>query len=287
MHGLNSASGDTMTNDTLFPMVSYQKVLYYFGGKGYGIPHILRHVPADIKEVVSPFLGGGSVELALTARGVRVFAYDKYGLLVNFWQQLLTDPNAMLPYVKQYVMDIYEGRITSKCDALKGLLTPAERAAMFLVRTNLSVNGLGIQTGMGQFVLNANNEPMKGGHGSRHVKYERIANFHNPLITVAHADFRESLARHPNTFAYLDPPYPDSACLYGDSPDMNVDFPHRDLADILHARNNWLLSYKDCDTVHKLYPPSDYQYYRPKWTRGSKASHGARAIDSDEVLITP
>ncbi|MCG3147976.1 MAG: hypothetical protein PCFJNLEI_01417 [Verrucomicrobiae bacterium] len=37
--------------------------------------------------LLSPFFGGGSVELALAARGWRVLSYDAFGLVVDFWQQ--------------------------------------------------------------------------------------------------------------------------------------------------------------------------------------------------------
>jgi DNA adenine methylase len=62
--------------------------LRYGGGKSLAVGLISEYLPKDIKKVVSPFIGGGSVEIALAKElGINVVAYDVFDLLVNFWQQ--------------------------------------------------------------------------------------------------------------------------------------------------------------------------------------------------------
>ncbi len=66
--------------------------LRYPGGKSRAVKHILPLIPEDCEELCSPFLGGGSVELAVAARGTPVHAYDVFEPLVWFWNALLSDP---------------------------------------------------------------------------------------------------------------------------------------------------------------------------------------------------
>ena len=63
--------------------------LRYPGGKSRAIKHILPHIPPDCGELCSPFLGGGSIELAVAERGTKVHAYDIFKPLVWFWESLL------------------------------------------------------------------------------------------------------------------------------------------------------------------------------------------------------
>ena len=62
--------------------------LRYAGGKSLAVGLITEHLPKGIKKVVSPFIGGGSVEIALAKElGLEVVGYDIFDLLVNYWQQ--------------------------------------------------------------------------------------------------------------------------------------------------------------------------------------------------------
>ncbi len=56
--------------------------LRYPGGKSRAVKHILPLIPEDCEELCSPFLGGGSVELAVAGRGTPVHAYDVFEPLV-------------------------------------------------------------------------------------------------------------------------------------------------------------------------------------------------------------
>jgi DNA adenine methylase len=62
----------------------------YPGGKSSAVGYILELLPNNVEKVVSPFLGGGSVEVALAKElGLKVIAFDVFDILVNFWQVLL------------------------------------------------------------------------------------------------------------------------------------------------------------------------------------------------------
>ena len=65
--------------------------LRYPGGKSRAVTQILNLITRGIDVLCSPFLGGGSIELACASRGIAVKAYDAFEPLVNFWQYLLED----------------------------------------------------------------------------------------------------------------------------------------------------------------------------------------------------
>jgi DNA adenine methylase len=76
--------------------------LRYPGGKSRATKVITDLIPEDVTELISPFLGGGSVELACTARGIKVQGYDTFKPLVAFWKLLLTDPAKLATIARTY-----------------------------------------------------------------------------------------------------------------------------------------------------------------------------------------
>ncbi|MDO5760038.1 MAG: DNA adenine methylase, partial [Bacteroidota bacterium] len=70
--------------------------LRYGGGKSLAVGYIIELLPDNITKVISPFIGGGSVEIALSKElGINVIAYDVFDLLVNYWQMQLKNPNRL------------------------------------------------------------------------------------------------------------------------------------------------------------------------------------------------
>ena len=88
---------------------SERSPLFYPGGKAKALPHIMKYVPEGITEACSPFIGGGSVELALAAKGIRVHAADAFEPVVNFWQQLLKAPKTLVTKVGGYLPQSNDG----------------------------------------------------------------------------------------------------------------------------------------------------------------------------------
>ena len=52
--------------------------LRYPGGKSRAVKTLMEFIPDDCGELCSPFLGGGSFELALAEKGITVHAYDGF-----------------------------------------------------------------------------------------------------------------------------------------------------------------------------------------------------------------
>ena len=156
---------------------------------------------------------------------------------------------------------------------------------------NTSFNGSGFRGGSRRIVINDQKELCKVHKKhepdklDRLTYYERVQFFCNPLLEVAEMDFRQSLYLHPNTFAYCDPPYPVSACLYGDSPEYHSEFPHEELAAILCARDQWTLSYNDVPQIRDLYPADQFDWYPVQWNQDSR--NRGDNVKGNDVVITP
>ena len=72
----------------------------YAGGKSLAVGYVVELLPSDVKKVVSPFIGGGSVEVALAKElNIEVIAYDIFDILVIFWQVLLNDKKKLIKKV--------------------------------------------------------------------------------------------------------------------------------------------------------------------------------------------
>ena len=65
--------------------------LRYAGGKSLAVGHVVENLPTRLSRVVSPFIGGGSVEIACARElGVPVQGYDVFDVLTNYWEVQLS-----------------------------------------------------------------------------------------------------------------------------------------------------------------------------------------------------
>jgi DNA adenine methylase len=250
----------------------------YPGGKSYAVGYIVELLPDHVERVVSPFIGGGSVEVALARElGIKVVAFDIFDILVNFWQVLLN------PQEKLRMLSILEGlspdreTYESVKERLKRhwrftqyregtaenlILDRAELAALFYYNYQLSY-GPGFLGWPSSVYLNR--------EAYRRI-LDKLAEFEVPGLEVYAADFRDVLPKYRDDFLYLDPPYyigPDSKMFRGIYPMRNFPihhhgFPHETLRDLLREhRGGYILSYNDAPTIRNYY--KDCQMFFPKW----------------------
>ncbi len=116
---------------------------------------------------------------------------------------------------------------------------------------------------------------------------ENLKEFKIDNFTVQCADFKDSIAAHPDAALYLDPPYclnkekkteGNRETLYGPDGALHKDFNHEELATILKSREKWVLSYNDCEYIRDLY--NGYEIVEAEWTYGMNTSK-----ESSEILI--
>lgn len=232
------------------------KVLYspiiYPGGKRWLFKQLIALIPAETQEMVSPFFGGGAIELNLALRGVRVHAYDVCPYLVNFWWYWLKSPTSIERHAKVVLA-------TYTRDALRAIktnfdVTGFHGAVLYYVCNRLAFGGQSLKHSHikvyeivnGRFVY-----PIYKSQTCRRSVFPHSASyqaFPSVTLTVGQADFKESLLKHPDIFAYLDPPYVEREDFYG-----LAAFDHLGLSERLKMRSNWILSYNDHRFVCDLY----------------------------------
>ena len=240
--------------------------LRYPGGKTRGVEAITSFFPQGIESMMSPFFGGGSVELSAAAKGIKVLGYDVFSPLVEFWQCLIEDPEMLAEEVEKH-FPLSKNKFYELQHTQTSFSTKLERAAVYYVLNRSSFSGSTLSGGMSP------NHPR-----FTHSSIERLRQFHNSNISVRKADFIHSLQKHPDLFAYLDPPYLIKSSLYGRKGDAHKDFDHQSLAEILRSRKDWLLSYNDCEEIRKLY--RGFRIIMPNWKYGMSNNKTSR-----EVLI--
>jgi len=252
--------------------------LTYPGGKSRAIPIIVPLIMeglnrANTNVLVSPFFGGGNLEITCARLGARVFGSDVFGPLVNFWKYLLSNPVGLSLAVQKYL----HAKANDNDDDFKQLqsLVPhmpngLEKAAAFYVVNKLSIYGMG---------LSGSRSP------SARISWngvEKLREFSAPCLTVEHLDFRQALLRHSSAFAYLDPPYEfleaKRNTYYGLDGDAHRGFDHDDLFQLVRDRPNWIMSYNADQHVLDRY--TGFPMVFPRWSYGMTHDH-----KSNEVLI--
>ena len=227
-------------------------LLRYPGGKSRAIKIICRFIPKNIKNLCSPFFGGGAIELTCAQQGIKVFAYDIFEPLVNFWQCVFLDRGRVADLSEKYYPVSKEVfyKLQKNYDSYESNF---EKAAIFYY---LNCNSFSGTTFSGGMPIN-NNDRKKN-------PIKTLRNFDTVGVEIKCLDFTESIPLHKDCFLYLDPPYIIKDALYGYRGNTHRGFRHNLLALMLKERNGWVLSYNNCPEVAELY--KGYRVLYPKWT---------------------
>ena len=233
---------------------SVRSPLRYPGGKSRASFSIFNMLPSEIDTLCSPFLGGGSVELMCASRGIKVYGYDYFEPLVNFWKVLLLDSSLLAERVRGYY-PLSKERFKDIQSGYWDVLDTVEQAAVFYVINRSSFSGCTFSGGMS---LGHKRFTEDG------IRY--LSDFNVKGLSVDCLDFRDSIGKHNDDFLYLDPPYLLNSRLYGVRGDMQDDFDHEGLRIVLGQRGSWLLSYNDCPAIRDLY--AGYRVVPLQWSYG-------------------
>lgn len=240
--------------------------LRYPGGKSRAVNILSGYIPEGTREMCSPFFGGGSFELHCANSGIIVYGYDLFTPLAEFWQCLIENKNKLASSVKKFYPlskdKFYE--LQKKQSQYKSKYT---RSAAFFVLNRSSFSG----------------STLSGGMSPNHPRFtetsiQRLIDFNVENFSVGNLDFSSSIRMHDDILLYLDPPYMIEENLYGKKGDTHKNFDHYGLADILKSRDQWILSYNDCDDIRQIY--KGYKILCPEWTYGMSSDK-----KSKEVLI--
>ncbi|AJZ76677.1 hypothetical protein SU86_005820 [Candidatus Nitrosotenuis cloacae] len=249
--------------------------LRYPGGKSRAAKYIYQFIEKffegeNVKHICSPFFGGGSLEIFCAQNGIRVFGYDFFRPLVDFWQCLFENRMKLADMVEKYRPLIKEEFYRLQQSQMQSK-DRYDRAVFFFVLNRTSFSGSTLCGGMAS-----------GGEDDNprftESSIARLREFNLNNISVEMSDFKKSIPRHKNALLYLDPPYLIQSKLYGKKGDLHRNFDHIGLARILKKRNSWILSYNNSKEIHDLY--SGYTILYPDWKYGMSHDKSSR-----EVLI--
>lgn len=243
-------------------------LLRYPGGKTRAVKKLLPLIPKGA-DVCSPFCGGASVEIALANRGQRVFCYDSYKPLVDFWNSVQKENKKLVSDVLEKSNNINVSKELFKCLQSKCKLKGFNSAAEFFIVNRCSFSGA------------TNSGGMSKGHPRFNKRsVDKLSKFNSDLISFENMCFTESIAANADKFLFLDPPYDIDCFLYGDNGSAHKGFDHKHLAELLLSRGNWLLTYNDNKYIRELYSGCDIQSI--EWAYGMNSTK-----KSSEIIITP
>ena len=118
--------------------------LRYAGGKSLAVGHIVENLPDHISCLVSPFFGGGSVEIACAKElGINVRGYDVFAILAQYWQMQTTNPQKLAARLKKWQptpkrYDAVKARLRAHWQGSKPIEDNLELAAHYWFNHNLS-----------------------------------------------------------------------------------------------------------------------------------------------------
>ena len=242
--------------------------LRYAGGKSLAVGHVIEQLPEGLQKLVSPFIGGASVEIACAKElGIAVQGYDVFDILTNYWQAQLREPAELADRIAQWeptkaVYAAVKERLKAHWQGVEPLTDSLELAAHYWFNHNLSY-GPGFLGWMSRIY----EEPER----VRRL-IDKVRTFHCPRLTVAAGSFEETLPEHRDDFLYCDPPYyldGDSRMFRGIYPQRNFPvhhkgFDHAGLRDLLSRhRGGFVLSYNDCSTIREWY--ADCRIVEVQW----------------------
>ena len=276
--------------------------LRYAGGKTRAVGHIIEHLPEGIKTIISPFFGGGSIEIVCAKElGLKVKGYDIFNILVNYWYFQINRPTELAKMI--YQIPNTKEKYTEVREELKNHWTKKtiienkqKLAAYYWYNHNLSYGPMFLG-----WISEIYREQKRY---SRMV--ERVKNFKCPNLLVECEDFINSIPKHNNDFLYCDPPYylgGDSKMFQGIYPTRNYavhhdTFQHNILRDLLqNHKGGFLLSYNDCKEVRDMYSGFNIIDMSWQYTFGQgetrigknriKNGSNSHIKDSHEILIMP
>ena len=291
----------------------------YAGGKSRAYDFISSYIPfwPRPKTIVSPFIGGGSLEVRWAHEmGINVVGYDVFNVLVNYWQHQLSNPKGLYDILKgleptkeQYdeikdillhwdkVQELFKNWKTDHYDRESRELDDLLGAAYYWFNHNLSY---------GPMFLGWFSSIFMKKESLYQNSIERVRDFNVPNLKVDCGSFDETIVAHTNDFLYCDPPYfmekkdgdDDNKMFKAIYPNSNFavhhnHFDHEKLRDLLHShKGQFILSYNDCEQIREWY--KDFDMKTPEWnysfqageTRvGKNRQDGNLKKDSHEILI--
>jgi DNA adenine methylase len=253
--------------------MSSKSPLRYPGGKTRAIQILKQFVPPGKKVLLSPFVGGGSFELALHSEGYTVKANDLFRPLAIFWKYTQQFPKKLVREVKKH-MPVTKEKFRYFRENILNFENELEIATAYYIINRCSFSG-------STFCGGYSKQAAEGRLTESSLKTLLQINLKN--VEFSSTDCCDFLEQHPETeetLVYADPPYYISTYIYGKDGDMHVNFNHEKFADCIQKRRDWIISYNDCSYIRTLY--KGCRFFSVSWAYGMNAGK-----ESSELVILP
>ena len=287
----------------------------YAGGKSKAYNIISEHLPffPKPKRIISPFIGGGSLEVRwATEQNIPILGFDVFWCLTNYWKHQIEQPKDLYNILKDFpcnkseykkikeelmrwdeVQLLFKDWQTDYYDREPKHIDDLLGSAYYFYSHNLSYGTMFL----GWYSSNYNDE-------RKYTKMiERVRDFRCSNLKVENKPFNEVIPNFPNDLFYLDPPYymkkdSDNKMFKGIYPNSNFavhhnEFDHELLRDLLHShKGSFILSYNNCETIREYY--KDFKQVFPNWKYsygqgeiriGKNRVDGKITKESHEILI--
>ncbi|WP_315874656.1 DNA adenine methylase [Thermocoleostomius sinensis] len=229
--------------------------LRYPGGKSKAIDRILPQIPSDITEFREPFIGGGSVFLAISSlRQSTAYSYwinDLNYDLYCFWKVARTDIDRLLSAITVLKQTYSDGReLYTKLKEPKSVSSAFDRAVRFFIMNRITFSGVMDSGGYSQQAFETR---------FTWSSIDRLRQITPYLVNtkITWGDYESLLqAEGKQVFLFLDPPYwkASKSKLYGIKGDLHTSFDHHRFAECMkQCSHRWLITYDDSPEIRELF----------------------------------
>jgi DNA adenine methylase len=224
--------------------------------------------------IISPFFGGGSFEFYIQNKyNLDIIANDKFTPLFNFWNICKNDKTILCD-------ELYKNIDVSKDDFIelrKNIIDESDNLKQAIYYFTINRCSFSGSTLSGGFSLEASKKRFTPS------SIDRINNLDLTNFYIDNKDFElfieENSDKQPSIL-FLDPPYylKTKSKLYGNNGDMHENFDHEKLFECISNKQNWIMTYNNCDYIQNLY--KDFKIIETSWSYGMNKSK-----KSSEIVI--
>ncbi len=204
---------------------------------------VSSYIPKGVSKLVMPFLGGGSLELSLAAKGYGVTGCTDFRLLYDFWDCVRRDPEK----IYQMAMGFYPIENPKLFYMLqKKVYQPHDeylRSALFYILT-LCADGCSATSG--------NIE--EGTPRFNHLRLMQLSKYECDNFKVLFKNYKEAIEETSDFLVCVPPPFMIANFANAVTIPERPQIDHKKLSLLLAKRKNWIILYNYHKGLWKLYP---------------------------------
>jgi|TARA_R110002074_G_scaffold222091_1_gene392828 DNA adenine methylase len=271
-------------------IIKYKTPLRYPGGKSKSTKKLIPDFPDlfDYDQFIEPFLGGGSVSLAVSQLypKTKIVVNDIYEPLYNFWKTLQNSGSALIPdllaiqekcKVEEDARVIYKDMFDVMHDISQ---SNHDRAVAFWVINKCSFGGL---NNRGSFSRQAVIKNFSVMGINKLPEYSRIIK----NWTILNGSYDALLKNQSNSFVYLDPPYEIKDALYGKGGNTHKGFDHDHFANVCNSLDlDMMISYNNDSSVKNRFPDWKQKTFDQTYTMRTDGSYMEDQKKRKELVLT-